>query len=539
MRSLQIRAVPGSAMAAVTGLAGVVDVLALPVRPVAGRPVLAAADRRLAERLGIALDSVIDLEHIDGSQAQVVRVPWSSPSGRPSTSDAHGHADPGDDVAQAVQRVLLFGLGDGHPAAFRSAGAALARACRGRDRLVVGVGVIPAAAAGAFAEGLVLGSYVPARVGIGGTGREGAASRSTGTSPVRRVDVVGRLGQPDLDRGARLAQATVVARDLAQTPASTKTPAWLAGRARRFGTRAGLAVRVWDHRELARSGFGGLVAVGGGSVNPPRMVQLAYQPSSDRLPAGRSTARGRSGEPLHVVVIGKGITFDSGGLSLKPRDAMVAMKTDMTGAGVVLAVLLRCAQLGVRVRVTGLLALAENAIGAGSYRPGDVVVPYGGTTVEVRNTDAEGRLVLADALGYADSVLDPDVVVDVATLTGAATLGLGRGHAALFTDDDRLATGLDRAGVASGEPVWRMPLVEEYRPSLSSAVADLCHVSTDRNKAGAITAALFLREFTGGRRWAHLDIAGPARSDKDAGLRCRGGTGFGARLLLQWLLALR
>jgi leucyl aminopeptidase len=219
---------------------------------------------------------------------------------------------------------------------------------------------------------------------------------------------------------------------------------------------------------------------------------------------------------------------------------MVPMKTDMTGAAVVLAVLRACAQLGTSVRVTGLMPLAENAIGAASYRPSDVITQYGGRTVEVRNTDAEGRLVLADALTYADTNLDPDVVVDVATLTGAATRGLGRGHAALFTTDDRLAQALTRAGDSSGERVWRMPLVEDYRPLIDSDVADLCHVSTTTKAgAGAVVAALFLREFTGGRTWAHLDIAGPGRSERDHGLLNRGGTGFGARLLLSWLHTLR
>jgi leucyl aminopeptidase len=240
------------------------------------------------------------------------------------------------------------------------------------------------------------------------------------------------------------------------------------------------------------------------------------------------------------VLVGKGITFDSGGISLKPREAMVPMKTDMTGAAVVLAVVRACARLGLRVRVTALLPLAENAIGASSYRPGDVVRQYGGRTVEIRNTDAEGRIVLADALAYADAHLDPDVVVDVATLTGAATLGLGRGHAALFTPDDRLATALQRAGESSGEAVWRLPLTEDYRSALDSDVADLCHIGTvDGIGAGAGLAALFLREFTGGRRWAHLDIAGPARSERDQGVVSRGGTGFGARLLLRWLETLR
>ncbi|HEY6795190.1 MAG TPA: M17 family metallopeptidase, partial [Kineosporiaceae bacterium] len=233
-------------------------------------------------------------------------------------------------------------------------------------------------------------------------------------------------------------------------------------------------------------------------------------------------------------------TYDTGGLSIKTREAMLPMKTDMTGAAVVLAALAACRERGVRRPVTGLLAIAENSVGATSYRPGDVVRHHGGRTVEVINTDAEGRLVLADALAYADDRLDPDYLVDVATLTGAATLGLGRRLAALFTSDDRLATALEAAGAAAGESIWRMPLVEEYRRVLDSSVADLRNTSSDAKVGGgAVVAAMFLREFAGSRRWAHLDIAGPARSDKDEHEITRGPTGFGARLLLRWLESLR
>jgi leucyl aminopeptidase len=194
----------------------------------------------------------------------------------------------------------------------------------------------------------------------------------------------------------------------------------------------------------------------------------------------------------------------------------------------------------VRRPVTGLLPLAENTIGADAYRPSDVVRIYGGRTVEIANTDAEGRIVLADALAYADARLDPDVLVDVATLTGAAPLGLGRRHAALFTADDALARALAAASAASGERIWRMPLIEDYASALESAVADLRHVPLDAGiGGGSITAALFLRAFTGGRRWAHLDIAGPARADSAEHEVGKGATGYGARMLLRWLESLR
>ncbi len=333
----------------------------------------------------------------------------------------------------------------------------------------------------------------------------------------RRVEV-------GVARAVPTARAVHLARDLANTTSDIKHPVWLAAQARAVAKRSGLGIRVRDHRELATEGFGGIVGVGAGSARPPRLVELTYRPEWVRR-----------GSP-HVVVVGKGITFDTGGLSLKPRDAMLGMKTDMAAAGAVLAAMSVLRELGVSVRVTALLALAENMPGASALRPGDVLRHYGGRTVEVFNTDAEGRLVLADALAYADACLDPDIVVDLATLTGAASQGLGRRHAALFSGDDALVADLIAAGQSSGDRCWRMPLVEDYRAALDSEIADLSNISRDPTiSGGAITAALFLREFAGARRWAHLDIAGPARADKDEHEVSRGGTGFGTRLLVRWL----
>jgi leucyl aminopeptidase len=496
VRAPRIRPVAGR-LAEVIGSGSPVDVLALPVLsgPDGARP--APGARQVAELLGFDLPATLERERVRGSAGEVTRVPW-----------APGPSSP------AVQRVVLVGVDAGEPASVLLAAAALARAHRGLDRLVTTLGSGGAAATRAMVEGFVLGSYTPPRTGTG----EGPRS------PLRRVDVVGRVSPSDLDRGLAVAEATVLARDLANTPSSAKSPAWLAGRARRAAAEVGLRCEVRDHRQLLSDGFGGLLAVGGAAYRPPRLVELTYTPPD----ADASTP--------HVVLVGKGITFDTGGVSLKPREAMVPMKTDMTGAGVVLAVLRACGRLGVRVKATGLLALAENTLGASAYRPGDVVRQYGGRTVEVRNTDAEGRLVMADALAYADAHLEPDVLVDIATLTGAATMGLGRGHAALYTADDRLAAALDQAGAAAGEKVWRMPLAQDYRSAIDSDVADVCQIaSVPGVGGGSIIAALFLREFVGERRWAHLDIAGPGRSDRDTGVSNRGGTGFGARLLLRWL----
>jgi len=254
---------------------------------------------------------------------------------------------------------------------------------------------------------------------------------------------------------------------------------------------SGLTVRVREPGELATEGFGGILAVGAGSAQPPCLIELGYRPPGARI---------------HVVLVGKGITFDSG-------------------------------ELGAAVRVTGLIATAENMPSGSAMRPGDVITHFGGRTTEVLNTDAEGRLVLADALAYADTVLEPDVVVDLATLTGAARVALGGTLGALYASDDALAGALLAAGQESGEPLWRMPLVDDYGDALDSPVADLANIPhSSRPRAGSIEAALFLREFTGGRPWAHLDIAGAARfSDGDQG---KGATGFGTRLLLRWLSVL-
>ena len=499
MRAPRIRPLPGGIITAISAGGPRIDVLALPMQPGDDGPTPGPGTSEALALLGIDLAQVVALESPSTKAGDITRVPWS----------ASGHR---------VDRVVLVGVGDQTPGAVRTAAAGLARGQRGRDRLVTTIGGEGGESARALAEGLVLGSYTPPRRGLG----------TAPPPPVKRVDVVGDLVVADLAGGVAAAEATVLARDLAITPSSTKGPSWLAGRARRAAAEVGLGCHVRDHRDLAAEGFGGILAVGGGASRPPRLVELSYTPA------------GAAAGSTHVVLVGKGITFDTGGISLKPREAMVAMKTDMSGAAVVVATLRACVLLGVRVRVTGLLPLAENAIGASSYRPGDVITQYGGTTVEVRNTDAEGRLVLADALAYADARLDPDILVDVATLTGAAGQALGRGQAALFTQDDELAVALTQAGARSGEPLWRMPLAPDYRAALASEHADLCHIATVPGLgAGSIIAALFLQEFVGRRRWAHLDIAGPARSERDHGITNKGGTGFGARLLLSWLQTLR
>jgi leucyl aminopeptidase len=400
-----------------------------------------------------------------------------------------------------VGRVLLYGVGDGSPRDLRKAAAALTRRVRGKESLAV---VTPEGDVRAFAEAALLAAYT-FKIG------------SPGKQPVRALTFVG-ADEEQVRKGERVAQAVALARDLANTPSSEKSPAWLAERA----AEQGVPVRVWDEEQLQAEGFGGLLAVGRGSVRPPRLIQLSYTPDGP-------TTR-------HVVLVGKGITFDSGGLSLKPTDNMKTQKTDMAGGAVVIAVLGALAGLGLPVRVTGLVAAAENMPSGTAQRPSDVIKPYGGRTVEVLNTDAEGRLVLADALAYADANLDPDVVVDIATLTGAVTVALGRHVGGLYASDDELAKRLVEAGEASGDRLWRLPLIDDYAEALESSVADLANVEAgSRFGAGSITAALFLREFAGDRPWAHLDIAGVGRSTVDEGTLTKGATGFGVRVLLEWL----
>ncbi|MFD1940242.1 leucyl aminopeptidase [Nonomuraea mangrovi] len=400
----------------------------------------------------------------------------------------------------AVGRVLLYGVGDGSPRALRKAAATLTRRAKGKPSLTV---VLPSCDAAVFAEAALLAAY---------TFKIGAQ----GTTPVGALTLVG-ADEEAVRRGETVAQAVALARDLTNTPSSTKTPAWLADQA----TGTDLEVKIWEEEELRADGFGGILAVGQGSVHPPRLIQLSYAPE---------------GADRHIVLVGKGITFDSGGLSLKPTDNMKTQKTDMAGGAVVIAVMGALAALGSRVRVTGLVAAAENMPSGTAQRPSDVITHYGGTTVEVTNTDAEGRLVLADALAYADAVLDPDAMVDVATLTGAISVALGRNIGAVYSSDDELADALIAAGAETDDRLWRMPLIDDYRPALDSPIADMQNADLGgRYGAGSITAALFLREFTGKRPWAHLDIAGVGRSTVDEGTVTKGATGFGVRVLIEWL----
>lgn len=425
----------------------------------------------------------------------------------------------GDDRwAHLPTTVKFVGIGGGRSTdELRRAAAGLTRGMTPQETVAVaGFDELDADHAAAFAEGVLLAAYTHPATGT-----------KQRPEPAAQVRLVG-APEASVKQGVRSGLVGVQARTWAATPSNIKNPQWMAEQAR-AGVRqtqdsigsARLSIKVHDEKWIAAQGMGGLAAVGGGSATPPRLVVVEYTP------------KGRT--PGEVVVVGKGITYDTGGLNIKPREAMVPMKTDMSGAAVTLAAVLGAARAGAATSIVAVLPFAENAFSGSSYRPSDVLTMFDGTTVEIGNTDAEGRMVLADAMAWARAEYSPELLIDVATLTGAATLGLGKQNAALFSTTAELAQALRASGEATGEPLWRLPLVEEYRHALESPVADLNHIATVPVGAGAITAALFLQHFAGDTPWAHLDIAGPGRAGSTSGIYTEGATGFSARLLAHYL----
>jgi len=342
--------------------------------------------------------------------------------------------------------------------------------------------------------------------------------RSTPGADLAVTVLTGAGNAEAVRRGEIIAAAVNLVRDLVNTAPLDLPPAALADEAVRVASEAGIAVEVLDEAELRVAGYGGITAVGQGSTRPPRLVRLAYT-----HPKATKT----------VAFVGKGITFDSGGLSLKPPKSMETMKCDMSGAAATLAATVAIAELGLPVNVVGYLCLAENMPGGAAQRPSDIISIYGGKTVEVLNTDAEGRLVMADALARSGED-DPDLVVDIATLTGAATVALGRRTAGVMGSSEAVAGEVAAVMREAGEPAWAMPLPDELRKGLDSPVADLANVAGDRN-GGMLVAGLFLREFVPeGVPWAHLDIAGPAFNEVSAyGYTPKGGTGAAVRALVR------
>ncbi len=419
--------------------------------------------------------------------------------------------------------VLLTGLGEKEQLDRLAAERAFAQAARMlRGGEFPAVAVLPAIDGelshqlGPIVEGFLLGSYTCS------TYLSEASKKKA--DPVKKVfvladgpaeEVAGRILLSKI-----IARATNLARELANAPGSDLNPPAFADKILQLGNSIGIHSEVWKYKRIEAQGMGLLLAVGKGSVHEPRLVKMTYKPEG--RPVGT------------VVLVGKGITFDTGGIDLKKREGMESMKGDKAGAAAVVATLLACKEAKVPLRVIGILAIAENMPSSKSYKPGDVFKSASGKTVEVGDTDAEGRLILADALAYA-STLECDAVIDVATLTGSCAVGLGPQVAGLFSNDDQLAEQLMQASDEAGERLWPLPLEVLYRPEIDSDVADLKNVASGRY-GDAIHAANFLREFVGSKPWAHLDIAGPSWTDEESPAAPAGATGYGVRTLANFLL---
>ena len=438
---------------------------------------------------------------------------------------AQGFVGRADQVAMVADRrgrlVALIGLGDADgvdPDRCRRAAAQAVRAAKHLKRLAIDLRAVVGELdqprrveiARAAAEGAVLGSY---RF----TEFKSKPQRSTLTT-VTLVAGTGTRLAAAIAEGVAIAEAQNLARDLVNRPGGTLTPAAFADEARRIARREGLAIKVLGRSQIERMRLGGLLGVNRGSTHEPRFVEISYDPPS---PKGT------------LALVGKGITFDSGGLSIKTGEGMMTMKMDMGGAAAVLGFFSAVRRLAPTCRVVGYLPMTDNMSDGDATRPGDVLTMRNGTTVEVLNTDAEGRLILADALCLATEA-EPDAIVDLATLTGAVEIALGTRVAAVLGNDDAWRDQVAAAASRAGERMWPLPLPADYRPFLDSDVADLRNISKGRG-GGTITAGLFLQEFVGaGIPWAHIDIAGTAWwAEGDNAENCNGGTGYGVRLLLE------
>ncbi|GAA3426633.1 leucyl aminopeptidase [Streptosporangium nondiastaticum] len=470
------------------------DALVVGVHSSPDGPVPAPGAEGLDDALGGRLAATLDAMGVKGKAGEIAKVPTFG--------------------ALSAPLLVVAGLGDApegdhDPEVLRRAAGAATRALAGTARAAVALPAADAGRTGAVALGALLGAYSFDRY------RTGDAP----TAPVGELTVLSRAegAQAAVDRAVTVAESVSLVRDLVNTPPSDLWPARFAEIAQETGSQAGLSVEVLDEKELKEAGFGGIVAVGQGSANPPRLVRLAYSHPE-------ATKR--------VAFVGKGITFDSGGLSLKPTASMDWMKSDMGGAGAVFGALVAIARLGLKVNAVGYLCLAENMPSGTAQRPSDVFTSYAGKTVEVLDTDAEGRLVLIDGIARAAED-EPDLIVDVATLTGAQIVALGWRTAGVMANDDALRETVVEVAGEQGEAAWGMPLPEELRKGLDSPVADIANLHPERF-GGMLTAAIFLREFVpAGVSWAHIDMAGPAfNKGEPHGYTPKGGTGAITRTLV-------
>ena len=434
----------------------------------------------------------------------------------------------GEAVVQLVEghrpaKLLVVGLGEaGKPDASRNAGGTLARAAKQHKLRSVAV-IVGDADAAAVASGFVLGRFAYGEY-------KGIATDKDDRPTPAKLAVVGDADAAAVARAVVVAEAQNFARTIATRPGNDVNPPSLAHTAKQLADEVGLTCRVLDEREMAKLGMGGILGVGSGSATPPRMIVLEH--GGPKKGKGKMAAAGKP--PL--LVVGKSITFDTGGISIKPAANMQSMVFDKCGGMAVLGLMVAVARLKVPVRVVGILAAAENHISGTAYRPGDILRMYNGITVEVTNTDAEGRLVLGDALAWGIETYKPKFVVDLATLTGACVVALGTTIAGLMSNSDELVGQLQRAATAAGEKVWRLPVDEEHRERLKSVSADL--VNAPGREGGALTAAAFLSHFIGtdgSVPWAHLDIAGVADTDKPTPIYGKGATGWGVRTLVEWV----
>jgi leucyl aminopeptidase len=461
-----------------------------------GSPAAAAVDAAL----GGTLTSTLTTLGAKGGEDEITRIPAPE--------------------SWAVPLVVAVGLGtvpdDGFgPEALRRAAGAAARALTGADHAGFALPASGAEEIAAVAEGALLGAYAF-------TAFRGRESASQGSAPLARITVLD-ADAGDEEHAAAAARALVLAeevaraRDLVNTPPNALSPADFAAVVAAAAPEYEVTAEILEERDLISGGYGGIMGVGQGSATPPRLVRMAYA-----HPAATAT----------LALVGKGITYDSGGLSLKPVGHNETMKCDMSGAAAVFSAVLAAARLGLRVNVTGWLALAENMPSGAAVRPGDVLTMYSGKTVEVLNTDAEGRLVLADALARACEE-SPDALVDVATLTGAMVLALGKRTFGVLAEDETFRTQVHETAGQSGEQSWPMPMPPELAEGLKSSVADLANVG--ERMGGGLSAGLFLKEFVAeGTRWAHLDIAGPAFNEgAPYGYTPKGGTGSAVRTLVR------
>jgi leucyl aminopeptidase len=365
----------------------------------------------------------------------------------------------------------------------------------------------------AIGEGIVLGNYSFSLY---------KSDIKTVTKTVVEVEVLagGAALQKGLKRGALFGEATNLARDLINTPASDMTPRRMAEEARKIGRLPRISAKVYDKPAIERMKMGCYLAVSRGSIEPPRFLHLTYKP------VGRSRKT--------IAIIGKGVTFDSGGLSLKPAQSMETMKDDMSGGAAMLGIMKALSSLKLPITVHGISAVTENMPSGSAEKPGDIAYAMNGKSVEILNTDAEGRLTLADALGYAQK-LKPDLMIDMATLTGACVVALGELCSGIMGNDQKLIDRIIAAGKAEGEKIWQLPLIEEYKEDLRSPIADLKNVGG--RWGGTINGGLFLQEFVDPKvPWAHIDIAGPSWTEKELDYSTRGGTGHIVRTLLQFLM---